>query len=129
MNVIYMTNTGTTSVGSNTIIPINVARKKGNFITSSGNSITLKRPGYYHVSGSITFQAAAGLADFDIEKNGVMVDGLTASVSTAASTTYNVAFDGVVRVYCYEQNAILTLVNEGVAITASNVALTVEYEA
>lgn len=128
MNLIYMTNTGATSVLSGATVPLNVSRRKGCYVTSSGNAILLNKPGYYHITGSISFSSEAGNAEFVVEKNGLPVEGINATVTAVTDTIYNVALDGVVRVFCSEGAATLTLVNTGVGVTTTNVALTVEYE-
>lgn len=129
MSLIYMTNTTPSTVLAGGTLPINVTRRIGCAIQNGDNSIILKKPGYYKVDATITFTAAA--ADdvtIQLNKNNTVVPGITstATVTTATTEVNTLSLTGIIRVLCYEGDAILTLVNNSETdITISNVSLDV----
>lgn len=131
MSLIYMITTTDSSVVANGIVPLTtIARRKGCAVQNGANSVILTKPGYYKVTGTVTYTApVAGDVTFVVQKNGVAVPGLTSSqtVTTATTEINTAAFSGIVRVLCSESGATLTVVDTGVAITTSNVSLSVEY--
>lgn len=130
-SLIYLITTTTNAVASNGIIPLQtIARRRGNVVEQSGNSVILNRPGYYKINGSVTFNApAAGVATVKTQKNGVDIPGLTASttITTANTEERTLNINGVIRVVCGESAASITLINSGVAISETNVSLDIEY--
>jgi len=129
MSLIYMTNTTPANVLAGGTLPITVTRRIGCAIQNGTNSVILKKPGYYKVSGTITFIApAAGDVTIEVRKNNVVVPGITATetVVTADTEVHTISIDGIVRVLCYEGDAILTLVNNSdIAINTSNISFSV----
>lgn len=130
-SLIFMTTITDAAVLANGIIPLTtIQRRRGRAIQNGTNSILLNMPGYYKVTGSVTFTApAAGVVNIQLQKNNVDVSGITAgeTITTATTEVRTLNINGIVRVYCNEDIATLTLVNNGVAITVQNVALDVEY--
>ena len=130
-SLIYMINTGATSVLAGGIVPLpTIARRRGRCIQSDNASIVLNAPGYYHVTATVTYTApAAGNIALSIQKNGVTVPGLTGSstIATANTQIQQITINGIVRVGCNEGASVLTLVNNGLAINTSNVSFDVEY--
>lgn len=129
MSLIYMTNTTPSTVLAGGTLPINVTRRIGCSIQNGDNSIILKKPGYYKVNATITFTAAtADNVTIQLNKNNVVVPGITstATVTTATTEVNTLSLTGIIRVLCYEGDAILTLVNNSETdITISNVSLDV----
>ena len=129
--LIYLITTTSQSVLANGIIPLEtIARRRGCTCEQNGNGIILTRPGYYKITGSITFTApAAGVVTVVARKSGTNVPGITASttITTADTEVRTVNINGIIRVMCGEGEPTITLVNTGVAITTSNVSLDVEY--
>ena len=104
------------------------ARRISPRLILGSDSVTASVPGYYKVSATVTFTApAAGIAEIQLHKNGVAVPGITASetITTATTEVRTISLEGIVRVMCGE-TAILTLVNAGIAIDTSNIALSIE---
>jgi hypothetical protein len=130
-DLIFMISTASSSVLANGLIPLStISRRRGCTFDTGTNSIILKRPGYYKISGTITFTApVAGLVNINTQKNGVSIPGITTSgtVTTATTEVNTLPIEGIVRVFCNDGIATLTLVNTGVAITVSNVNLAIEY--
>ena len=130
-SLIYLTTTTSSSVLANGVIPLTtIQRRSGCTIESGTNSVLLKKPGYYKVSGTITFTApAAGLVTIQAQKNNINVPGILTSgtVTTATTEVNTLAINGIVRVFCSEAPATITLVNTGVGITTTNVSLVIEY--
>lgn len=130
-SLIYLITTTTNAVAANGIIPLQtIARRRGCVVEQSGNSITLNRPGYYKITGSVVLNAdAAGVATIKAQKNGVDIPGLTASTTITTPTTElrTANINGIIRVVCGEGAASITLINSGVAINETNVSLDIEY--
>lgn len=129
--LIYLITTTAQNVLANGIIPLEtIARRRGCICEKNGNGINLARPGYYKITGSITFTAPdAGDVTLEAQKNGVEIPGITASttVTTATTEIRTLNINGIVRVMCGEGDPTITLVNSGVAITLSNVSVDIEY--
>lgn len=125
--IMAITNTAQ-SILAGGIVPLTtISRRKGQCINLNSNSITITKPGYYKVSGTVTFTAStAGDVSLELLKNDLAVSGITASgtVTTATTEINTLAIDGIIRVFCNE-TAVLTLVNTGVAIDTSNVELSI----
>lgn len=130
-SLIMMTTATASSVLADGIIPLTIiSRRRGQALNAGNDGILLNRAGYYKVNASISFTAPAeGDVTITAQKNGIDIAGLTATTSvSAADTVYsNISLSGIVRVFCNEGLATLTLVNSGVAITTSNVEIDVEY--
>ena len=130
-SLIMMTTTTANSVLANGIIPLTtIQRRRGQVVESNSNNITLNRPGYYKINASVTFTApAAGVMSVKLQKNGVDITGLTASttITTATTEVRTLNISGIVRVFCNEGFSTITLVNNGLAMTTSNVEMDIEY--
>lgn len=127
MSLIYMTNTTPVDVAAGGRLPISVTRRTGCAIQNGDNSVILKKPSYYTVNATVSFVGqTAGDVTLELQKNDVVVPGITSSVTVATPDTdiYNLTLTGVIRLLCYEGDAILTLVNNSdVALSISNIAL------
>jgi len=122
-------NNSTVASGS-TLAFTNILRRRGLVVSWLNNGVRLNRPGYYKISCNVTFTVpTVGLATITAQKNGEDIVGITAStsVATANTETANLSISGIVRVMCCEGQAVLTILNEGVDITTSNIELDVEY--
>ena len=130
-SLIFMTTTTEASVLANGIIPLTtIQRRRGRAIQNGTNSVLLGGAGYYKVNASVTFTApVAGITRIKLQKNNVDVPGITAgtTITTATTEVRTLNISGIVRVFCNEDIATLTLVNNGVAITIQNVSLDIEY--
>ena len=130
-SLIYLVTPTVASIASDGVLPLTtIVRRRGSSIQQSNDSIVLGTPGYYHVSVSVTFTApAAGIITLKLLQNGTPVQGAIASttITTATTEVRSLSFDAVVRVPCCGSPVILTVVNDEVAITSSNIAIDVEY--
>ena len=129
MSAIYMTSTTPATVSAGGTLPITVTRRVGTNIISGTNSVILRKPGYYQITATVTFTAAeAGDVTIEARKNNVAIPGITstATVTTATTEVNTLSLTGIVRVFCYEGDAILTLVNNSeTAIDITNVSLSI----
>lgn len=130
-SLIMVTSTTNNQVLANGIVPLNtITRRRGQVLEIGSNSVVLNRAGYYKVNATITFNGAeAGVATIQLQKNGTNVVGMTASstITTADTEVRTLSISGIVRVFCNEGIATLTLVNTGIEITTTNVEIDVEY--
>ena len=130
-SLIYLATPNTASVPANAVLPLTtIVRRRGNCIQQANDSIILRASGYYRVSISETFTApAAGVVVLQIRQDNTQVVGGTASTSIVTATTEvgSLAVDAIVRVNCCNGPVTLTFVNDGIAITTSNIAVNVEY--
>lgn len=130
-SLIYLATPSVSDVASGGVLPLStIVRRRSGAIQQSNDSIVLGAPGYYHVSVGVTFTApASGVVSIELRQDNLPVQGATASTSVTTATTEvrSLSLDAVVRVPCGASPVILTVVNSGVAITASNIAIDVEY--
>lgn len=130
-SLIFMTTTTDAAVLSNGIIPLTtIQRRRSKSIQNGTNSVILNTPGYYKVNVSVTFSApVAGDVTINVQKNNVTIPGMTATTTiiTANTEVRTLNLNGIVRVYCNEDIATLTLVNTDSEITILNVSLDIEY--
>lgn len=130
MQALFAITSTVASVSAGGTIPLDqTARRVSQEIQLSSNSVQATgnecRGSYFKVSGTITFTApAAGEVTVSLRKNGIAVPSVTtsATVTTATTQVITLPIDGIVRVDRGE-TGVFTLVNDGVAITVSNVAL------
>lgn len=124
--MLYAITTTSSSVASNGVFPLTtISRRTGCINELINNGIVIKKAGYYQATASITFTTpTAGLVTVQLYKDGVAVPGATASVTTGDTTSVNtLTLDLPTRVFCHEGTPVYTLVNTGVAVTASNITL------
>lgn len=130
-SLIYLATPSASSVATGSVLPLTtIVRRRGNLIQQSNDSILLGASGYYRVGINVTFTApSAGVATLSLRQDGVQIQGATASttITTATTEERSLSFDAIVRVPCCGSPVTLTIINDGVAITASNIAINVEY--
>lgn len=102
-----------------------VARRITPRIQLGSDSANVAVPGYYELTATVTFTAAAaGDVTIAAYQNGEAIPGIVATETITTSTTEvrTLSLHGIVRVRC--EPIAITLVNVSeVAITTSNVAL------
>lgn len=129
---IYVATTASSAVVANGVLPLStIVRRRGNDVNLSGNAIAITDCGsnYYKVTVNATFTApVAGVVTLTLQQNGVNVTGATASVTVATATTEvrSLAFTAIIRTFNNQGIDSLSVVNNGVAATFSNTAVTVE---
>ena len=131
-SLIDVATTTSTSVLANGVIPFStIVRRRGKEVQQAGNSVIISDCGsnFYLVNVTATFTApVAGDVTLTLQQNGSEVIGGTASttITTATTETRSLSFSAIVRTYNSQSIVdVLTLVNSGVAITLSNVAMSV----
>lgn len=128
---IYVTNTTSTSVLADSVIPLTtVVRNRGCIFNLSGESVTISDCGsnYYLVLVDATFTApATGDVIVTLRQNGVNVTGgsATETISTASTESRSVSITAIVRTYNNRSIDSLTLVDTGVGATFTNVTMSV----
>lgn len=124
---IYTANTASQSLAVNGITQLGtIQRRFGCALNAGSSSVSISKCGYYLVNAIITYTApAAGVAAVSLQQNGVQVPGATVAdtVTTAVTEQNTVSLTAIVR--STSGNDTLTFVNTGIAITPSNVAVTV----
>ncbi|MBP3713413.1 MAG: hypothetical protein J6I69_02450 [Bacilli bacterium] len=130
-SLIYMITPTTTAVTSGGVLPLStIARRRGKSISSETDSVLLSAPGYYKINACVTFSAPApGVVTIRLAKDGVAVPGITGSDTITVATTElrTISISGIVRVSCCGDSSSLSLINSGIAITATNISFDVEY--
>lgn len=131
-SLIYLATPSVAEVASGGVLPLStIVRRRGCAVQQSNDSIVLGAPGYYHVTVATTFTApATGIVTLELRQDGLPVQGATASASivTANTEVGSLSFDAIVRVPCGYSSVTLTVVNTGVAVNTSNIAITVKYQ-
>ena len=101
----------TSSVASQGVIPLSLSSITGNTQNiSSGVNGALLQPGTYSVEYSTTGSSASGVT-VGVNLNGITQPQLTQTTTTAATTSTNVAGNGVITIT--SPNTLLTLNNLG----------------
>lgn len=124
---IYTANTASQSVGVNTAVNLGtIQRRFGCALNAGATSISINKSGYYAVTAVITFTApAVGDVTLSLQQNGAQVPGATVSDTVTTATTEQNTMTLIAIVRSTTGNDTLTFVNTGVAITPSNVAVSV----
>lgn len=128
---IYVANTTPTAVIAGNTLPLGstpIRRYNQCAVDTAGNSIALKECGYYLVNINATFTVpVAGTVTLQLLNNNVAVPGATASRSVTTDTTEvdTLSFSAIVRVFNGSAPGSLTILNNGVAATFSNIAVNV----
>lgn len=131
-SLIYAATTASSAVIADGTLPLStIIRRRGRDVNLSGNSIAITDAGsnYYLVTVNATFTApVAGVISLALQQNGVSVAGATASttVTTATTEVRSLSFSAIVRTFNGGTIDSLTIVNNGLAATFSNIAITVE---
>ena len=130
-SLIYLATPSVATVPTEGTLPLTtIVRRRGQYVQQANDSILLGAPGYYHVSVTTTFTApATGVVTHTLRQDGVAIQGATVSttISTATTEVRSLSFEAIVRVPCCGAPVTLTITNDGVDITSSNVAVAVEY--
>lgn len=102
-----------------------VARRITPRITLGSDSANVAVPGYYELTATVTFTAAAaGDVTIAAYQNGEAIPGIVATetITTPTTETRTITLHGLVRVRCEPLSVTLVNVSE-VAITTTNIAL------
>ena len=130
-SLIYLVTPTTSTVAADGVLPLTtIVRRRSGAIQQSNDSILLGVAGYYRVSVNATFTVpVAGVVSLEIRQNNIQIQGATASttITTATTEVRSLSFDTIVRVSNGTTPSVLTIVNSGVAIDTSNIAINVEY--
>lgn len=124
---VYTANTASQSVAVNATVNLGtIIRRFGCALNAGASSVSVSKCGYYVVNAIVTYTApAAGVAAISLQQNGTQVPGATVAdtVTTATTEQNTMSLTAIVR--STSGNDTLTIVNTGIAITPSNVAVTV----
>ena len=131
-SLIYMATPNPAEVLAGGTLPLStIVRRRSVSVQSQSDSIVLGTDGYYKLTATITFTATApAVVSIKAQKNGVDLVGIVGSetITTATTETRTIALSGIVRVYCNDGVATITLVNDSdVSITTSNISIDIEY--
>ena len=125
------TPTAATVAEGGTLPLTSILRRQCGYISALGSdSVILSRAGYYKVSATITFTAPeAGIVTLRLLQDGAQVPAIVASttITTADTEVRSLSIEGIVRVVCCNGSSTLQLLNAGVTVDTSNIALSVEY--
>lgn len=132
-SVLYVANTTAQSVLANGAINLgSIIRRVGSQLNLTGNGISICGNGYYVVDVNVTFTVpAVGDATIMLYQDGTPVVGAsgTESVTVASTSINSISFTAVVRNTCCNNYSTLTVMNNGVAIDVSNIAVRVKRDA
>lgn len=129
-SLIYTANT--TPLAATVGAPINIGttvRRIGNGIIADETSFRLRDAGYYDITVSATFTAAApGDVTIAVYRDGVPIIGAeaTETVTTANVEYRSVTVPTTVRVHCNHDSAMITIIPETTAPTITNLAVQIE---
>lgn len=126
-SLIYTANTAGAAVPIGNTVPVgSIIRRYGKCTDATGSAINLLEPGYYEVSLSATFTAAAvGDVRLTLLQDGVAVPGATAAETVTVANTQisNIGIVAVVRVCKCCTSNLSVVVGGTAAPTISNMAI------
>lgn len=130
-SAIYTANTSAQELAVNGIInPGTVVRRFGCNCALSGDAIRIQGSGYYDIDASFTIEpTAAGTVTVTAFKDGVAIQGVTASAATStAGNPVNLSLVGLTRenCNCCDDASNITFVLSGSAATVTNSAIVIE---
>lgn len=130
MNAIYLNNTTPVNVSPDSVIPVSVVHRAGQFIIWMGNVANIVKPGYYKITATVTCSAQeADDVTITVQKNGVNIPGFTAteSISTANTVIRTLTVQGMIKILCHEGPASITLFNDSdVEISVTNASMIID---
>lgn len=134
----YYTFTGVQEVAAGSTLPLtNTVRQYGRCIRLNNNAIALRSAcgcmdnasGYYSVSVNATLTASAeGQVTVSLYQDGNLVPGAVQTTSAAENGIVNFGFTAPVRVFCGQNESILTVYVNGQQVNTMNVAVEVVKE-
>ena len=131
-SAIYAVNTtaGTALANGAVYAPTSVIRRYGPSVQLVGNGILINGTGYYDVEAVATVTGTAvGTVTATLYKDGNPVAGATTTATaTAIGDVIALPITSIVRLTCNCQEAVLTIVISGQAVSTNNLAITVEKE-
>jgi hypothetical protein len=134
-SVLYLVNNTTQTVLENgTVVPGTVIHRNcQSQATLSGNSINIVGTGYFNVDVSVTLAGSeAGNAVIQLYKDGAAVPGAigTQTITTASTEYRTISFSAeILRQCACAGMASVTLVNTGIGVTITNVAIRIKRDA
>lgn len=134
-SVLYTVNSTTQAVATNGIVSLGsvIHRNCQSQSALSGNGITIVGTGYFTIDVSVTFTGSAtGTATLELQRNGTTIQGAAASetIGTADTEIHSVSFTTEMLRPCRcSPMDTITLVNAGVALSVTNVAIRVKRDA
>ena len=127
-SAIYACNTNSQAIVAGNITTINfgsVVRRFGRNTNMSGGNVTVNGSGYYNIDTNFVFTAATGTVDIKLLKDGIEIPGATATITTAANTSYQVSIPCIVRSTCCCDSNITAIIKSSGTATVNNAAIEV----
>ena len=124
--LVYAVNSNSQSIASGGVINFGGAvRRSGCTCTVEGGNAVVSGTGYYDVTATLTLATdAIESITVSLYKDGVTIPGATASITTAASSTYAIVIPALVKQSCCCESTITAVVTGG-AVTVSNASIKV----
>lgn len=126
--LIFANNSTSQTLANGDVVSFGVpVRRYGSNLYMVGGNVVARGDGYYNADANISFTATAGTATIQAFKDGVAIPGAVATITTAASTSYQVSIPFVIRQRCCVESTITVKIS-GVTPTVSNASIVVEKE-
>ena len=125
-SLIFCTNSATQTVASGGTVNFgSVVRKFGSQLEISGGNITATGKDFYDIFANLSFTATAGTAVISLLKDGVIIPGAQATITTVADTSYSVSIPAAIRDKCC-CDSVITCIISGVIATVANASMLVQ---
>lgn len=126
-SLIYSNNASSQTVATGGIVNFGSAvRKYGCNCYMSGGNVNVRGSGYYETNVGVTFTAGGnGTATIALYKNGIAIQGATASLTVTADSVYSLNATAIIRELCCNESTI-TAVITGVTTTITNATIEVK---
>lgn len=87
------TNTTSTTVIANGVIPINLKKNTFPYITLNNNTITINKAGIYNIKAVLNITATGTSANIGLYNNGVLIPETNATIDTTSGDEYQLVID------------------------------------
>lgn len=130
-SVLYVTNNTalTAGTGDNIALTSIIHKNCQSQANLENGNIIIRGPGYFNIDVTLTFNSAStGVAKVSLYKDGNAINGATSSttISTASTEVRSLSFSCEILNNCKFSTSTISLINLGIPITTSNVAIRVK---
>lgn len=133
-SIIYSANTSTQTLAENTATTVNfgsIVRRCGDALTMSGGNVVLSEVGFYSIDINIGATVGAGNVTVQLYKDGTLIPGATATITSgAAATSIQAVIPCTIRSRCCCDSTITCIATSTVAgaITSASIRVVEDEE-
>lgn len=89
------TNTNTTTISANGVLPINLVRNTFPYVSLKDNVITISKPGIYQISATVNATATGANMNIGLYDNDVLIPETEVEIDTTSGDVYQLVINDV----------------------------------